>query len=219
MFWAAERKVSVRPVPLGVLNRPWVAWGDVAGLIAFFTGISLVFSPSAAGPPFGVPGIGTVVDGLVAPKVIRTIGSKQVLITGGIPQTVFTAALLGLGDERSWVWPLLVATFVGGVGNMLVIVGFMVTATSGPADHEQGLASRARDHDPADRHHHGRADHERDRHRHDDRHRHLGRPRPSSADCGLRTAFAANAALVLVGALTSAALLSGARSDARSGAR
>jgi len=47
----------------------------------------------------------------------------------------------------------------------------------------------------------------------------LGRPRPSSADCGLRTAFAANAALVLVGALTSAALLSGARSDARSGAR
>jgi hypothetical protein len=36
---------------------------------------------------------------------------------------------------------MLGASYVGGVGNMLVIVGFMVTATSGLADHEQGLAT------------------------------------------------------------------------------
>ncbi|WP_328708594.1 MFS transporter [Microbispora hainanensis] len=36
---------------------------------------------------------------------------------------------------------LLPATFLGGVGNMLVIVGFMVTATTGLPDHEQGLAT------------------------------------------------------------------------------
>jgi MFS family permease len=36
---------------------------------------------------------------------------------------------------------MLVATFVGGIGNMLLIVGFMVTATSGLPDHEQGLAT------------------------------------------------------------------------------
>jgi MFS family permease len=36
---------------------------------------------------------------------------------------------------------LLPATFFGGIGNMLVIVGFMVTATSGLPDAEQGLAT------------------------------------------------------------------------------
>lgn len=86
-------------------------------------------------------GVGTVVGGTIAPKVIGRIGSRSTLITGGILQTAFTAALLGLGDDRSWMWLLLIGTFVGGVGNMLVIVGFMVTATSGLADHEQGLAT------------------------------------------------------------------------------
>ncbi|MGR6319447.1 hypothetical protein Q2K19_28670 [Micromonospora soli] len=36
---------------------------------------------------------------------------------------------------------LLVTTFVGGVANLVVIVGFMVTATSGLPDGEQGLAT------------------------------------------------------------------------------
>ncbi|MGV9249934.1 MFS transporter [Streptomyces sp. NPDC003697] len=153
LFYAVERKVSAPLVPLGVLGRRSVAWGNIAGLIAFLTETSLVFlltlylqkvlgfSPLAAGLSFGVLGIGTVVGGTIAPKVIGQIGSKSTLITGGILQTVFTAALLGLGDDRSWMWLLLIGTFAGGVGNMLVIVGFMVTATSGLADHEQGLAT------------------------------------------------------------------------------
>ena len=37
--------------------------------------------------------------------------------------------------------PLLVATFAGGVANLVAIVGFMVVATSGLPDHEQGLAT------------------------------------------------------------------------------
>lgn len=153
VFLAVERKVAAPLVPLSVLGKRSVAWGNVAGLIAFLTEASLVFlltlylqevlgfSPLAAGLSFGVLGLGTVVGGSVAPKVIGKIGTKQTLITGGILQTLFTAALLGLGDDRSWMWLLLVATFVAGVGNMLVIVGFMVTATSGLADHEQGLAT------------------------------------------------------------------------------
>lgn len=36
---------------------------------------------------------------------------------------------------------LLAATFVGGVANLVVIVGFMVTATSGLTETEQGLAT------------------------------------------------------------------------------
>ncbi|WAL69117.1 MFS transporter [Amycolatopsis cynarae] len=153
VFYAIERKVSRPLVPLGMLGKRSVAWGNFAGLIAFLTFTSLVFpltlylqevlgfSALAAGLSFGVLGMGTVLGGVTASKVIGRIGTKQTLIVGGLLQTVFTAALVGLGDDRSWLWLMLVASFLGGVGNMLAIVGFMVTATSGHADHEQGLAT------------------------------------------------------------------------------
>ncbi|MFI6247798.1 MFS transporter [Streptomyces sp. NPDC051016] len=221
VFWAVERGVSAPLVPLGVLGRRSVAWGNVAGLIAFLTETSLVFlltlylqevlgfSPLAAGLSFGVLGIGTVVGGSVAPRVIGRIGSRRTLIAGGILQTVFTAALLGLGADRSWMWLLLVATFAGGVGNMLVIVGFMVTATSGLADHEQGLATGLATMTQQI----GIT---------------MGTPVMSAVAAaamtgtgasavlgGLRTAIALNAALVLLGTLTSAVFLRDARPGAR----
>ncbi|MFE0676015.1 MFS transporter [Streptomyces sp. NPDC058867] len=153
VFVAVERRVSAPLVPVTVLRKRSVAWGNVAGLLAFLTETSLVFlltlylqevlgfSPLAAGLSFGVLGAGTVVGGFLAPRVIGAIGRRRTLIAGGLLQTVSTAALLGLGEGSSWMWLLLTATFAGGVGNMLVIVGFMVTATSGLADHEQGLAT------------------------------------------------------------------------------
>ena len=91
----------------------------------------------------------------------------------------------------------------------------MVTATSGPADHEQGLATGL----AAMTQQIGIT---------------VGAPIMSAIATvtmtgtgtgasavlgGLRTALAANAALVVVGALASAGVLRGARSDARSGAR
>ncbi|MFP8960705.1 MFS transporter [Streptomyces nanhaiensis] len=153
LFYAVESRTASPLVPVGVLRRRNVAWGNVAGLIAFLTETSLVFlmtlylqkvldfSPLSAGLSFGVLGIGTVIGGSIAPRVVGRIGTRSTLIAGGLLQTVATAALLGLGDDRSWMWLLLLATFAGGVGNMLVIVGFMITATTGLPDHEQGLAT------------------------------------------------------------------------------
>lgn len=128
-------------------------FGNLAGLLAFVTETSLVFlmtlylqkvlgfSPLAAGLSFGVLGLGTVVGGVTAARVIGGIGTTPALVTGGLVQAVATVALVGLGDGRGSMWLLLTATFVGGVGNMLVIVGFMVTATSGLPDAEQGMAT------------------------------------------------------------------------------
>ncbi|MFB0617045.1 MFS transporter [Streptomyces sp. AGS-58] len=152
-FRAVERRVPAPLVPMGVLGKRSVAWGNVVGLVAFLTETSLVFlltlylqqvlgfSPLAAGLSFGVLGAGTVIGGSVAPRVIGRFGAPRVILAGGLVQALFTAALLGLGTGHSSLWLLLAATFAGGVGNMLVIVGFMVTATSGLADHEQGLAT------------------------------------------------------------------------------
>ncbi|MEU3858919.1 MFS transporter [Streptomyces sp. NPDC028722] len=152
-FRAVERRVPAPLVPWGVLGKRSVAWGNVVGLIAFLTETSLVFlltlylqevlgfSPLAAGLSFGVLGAGTVVGGAVAPRVIGRFGAPRTILAGGLVQALFTAALLGLGTGHASLWLFLGATFAGGVGNMLVIVGFMVTATSGLADHEQGLAT------------------------------------------------------------------------------
>ncbi|GAA2125581.1 MFS transporter [Kitasatospora saccharophila] len=153
VFVAVERRAAAPLVPLSVLRRRGVVRGNLAGLIAFLTETSLVFlltlylqevldfSALAAGLSFGVLGLGTVLGGATAARLIAATGTRATLVTGGLVQAAATAALLLLGTGRSSLWLLLAATFVGGVGNMFVIVGFMVTATSGLPDHEQGLAT------------------------------------------------------------------------------
>ncbi|MEV7591177.1 MFS transporter, partial [Streptomyces sp. NPDC089922] len=153
VFYAIESKSAAPLVPVSVLKKKTVAWGNIAGLIAFLTETSLVFlmtlylqevldfSPLTAGLSFGVLGIGTVIGGSIAPRVIGAVGTRSTLITGGVLQAVATLSLVALGETSASMWLLLVATFAGGVGNMLVIVGFMVTATTGLPDHEQGMAT------------------------------------------------------------------------------
>ncbi|MFC5834166.1 MFS transporter [Nonomuraea insulae] len=153
VFHRVERTAAQPLVPLHVLRKPTVAWGNLLGLLAFVTETSLVylltlylqktlgFSALAAGLSFGVLGLGTVIGGLLAPKAIARTSVVTVLVGGGLLQTVSTAVLLLLGGTPASMGLLLPATFLGGVGNMLVIVGFMVTATTGLPDHQQGLAT------------------------------------------------------------------------------
>ncbi|MFI7444750.1 MFS transporter [Nonomuraea indica] len=153
LFHLVERRAVQPLVPLDVLRKRTVAWGNVLGLLAFVTETSLVylltlymqktlgFSALAAGLAFGVLGLGTVAGGLLASRMIARTSTSAVLIGGGLLQAAFTAVLLLLGDTPAAMGLLLPATFLGGVGNMLVIVGFMVTATTGLPDREQGLAT------------------------------------------------------------------------------
>ncbi|MFF2775660.1 MFS transporter [Streptomyces sp. NPDC058052] len=152
-FPFVERRSAAPLVPLRVLKRRTVVWGNLAGLAAFATETSLVFlmtlhlqdvlgfSPLAAGLSFGVLGAGTVLGGLLAPRLIGRFSPRAALVAGGVLQAAATLALLGIGDGRNTYGLLLAATFAGGVGNMLAIVGFMVTATSGLPDTEQGMAT------------------------------------------------------------------------------
>jgi EmrB/QacA subfamily drug resistance transporter len=152
-FHRIERATDAPLVPVAILRRRSVAWGNITGMVAFLTETSLVFlltlylqqvlgfSPLAAGLSFGVLGLGTVLGGTIAPRVIARTSTRSTLLIGAVVQSVATAALLALGTTSAGLPLMLVATFVGGVGNMLLIVGFMVTATSGLPDHEQGLAT------------------------------------------------------------------------------
>lgn len=152
-FWLVERKVDAPLVPVAILARRSVGWGNLAGLLAFLTETSLVFlltlylqrvlncSPLQAGLSFAVLGIGTVLGGILGPKLIGRINEKRAIVTGFVVQGVATGVLVFLGPSSVWIVPLLVATFLGGIANLVAIVGFMVTATSGLPDSEQGLAT------------------------------------------------------------------------------
>ncbi|WP_207944768.1 MFS transporter [Actinomadura rubrisoli] len=151
-FWLVESRVAAPLVPVPILRRRSIAWGNAAGLLAFATETSLVFlltlymqkvlgfSPLSAGLSFAVLGLGTVLGGMLAPKIIGRIGTKRTLMLGFAVQTAATLPLVLLGSGTAWMALLLVATFAGGVANLVAIVGFMVTATSGLPDEEQGLA-------------------------------------------------------------------------------
>lgn len=153
-FWAIEQRVAAPLVPVRILRQRSVAWGNLAGVLAFATETSLVFlltlylqevlgySPLAAGLSFAVLGLGTVLGGILGPKAIARLGNPaRALALGMTVQAAATLVLMFLGTSRGGMPLLLVATFVGGVANLVAIVGFMVTATSGLPDQEQGLAA------------------------------------------------------------------------------
>jgi MFS family permease len=152
-FWAVERTAAQPLVPLAVLRRSAIAWGNAAGLVAFATETSVVFlltlylqevrgySPLQTGLSFAVLGAGTVLGGLLGPRLIAAAGSRNAVVLGLGVQAGATVPLVFLGFQPGWIAVLLAATFAGGVANLAAIVGFMVTATSGLPDAEQGLAA------------------------------------------------------------------------------
>ncbi|MEV7660860.1 MFS transporter [Paenarthrobacter sp. NPDC089316] len=153
VFVAVERRAASPLVPLDILKRSTVAWGNIAGILAFVTETSLVFlltlylqqvlgyTPLGAGLAFAVLGVGTVLGGILGPKVIGKFGNKKAIVYGFIVQAIATGLLVLLSTDPASIGLLLVATVIGGVANLVVIVGFMVTATSGLPDAEQGLAT------------------------------------------------------------------------------
>jgi predicted MFS family arabinose efflux permease len=152
-FLAIERRAVEPLVPPAILRRRTVAAGNGAGLLAFATETSLVFlltlylqdvlgySPLQAGLSFAVLGAGTVLGGLLGPRVIGAVGSRRALGLGFLVQSAATLPLAFLGSAPGWIALVLVATFAGGIANLVAIVGFMVTATTGLPDREQGLAT------------------------------------------------------------------------------
>lgn len=152
-FILIESRVAEPLVALALLRRRSVAWGNVAGLLAFATETSLVFlltlyvqdvlgfSAVAAGLILGVLGIGTVIGGLIAPRIIGRTNAATAIILGFLVQAAATVPLAFLPDDRGWLPVLLIAAFIGGVANLVAIVGYAVASTAGVPAEQQGLAT------------------------------------------------------------------------------
>lgn len=152
-FWFIELKSPNPLAPVRVLKRRTVGWGNFGGFasIAMATAISftttlymqkvLGFSAFTTGVVIGLPGILTIVGGTIAPRLLGRIGAPAVLALSLVVQSAGYAVLLWLNDGDSGVVLVLVALAVGFFGHAYSLVSYMVTATSGLPDEEQGLAT------------------------------------------------------------------------------
>lgn len=152
-FWRAEQRHEHPLVPTAILTRRTIGWGNVAGFVTFSMESSLVFvltmylqhvlglNPLQTGLMLGAIGLGAIIGGSAGSRVIGAFGVRRTLATGLAVQAVFTVLLVALGTSTAWLWVLAAVTFLGAIGHVCVIVGFMVAATSGLPDREQGLAT------------------------------------------------------------------------------
>ncbi|MET9499799.1 MFS transporter [Streptomyces sp. NPDC006552] len=153
-FWLVELKAEAPLAPVRVLKRQSVKWGNFAGLITFTMESSVIFlltlylqevfgySPLQTGLAFCGIGIASFIGGMVAPRAIGRFGNRNALAGGLLLQAIGTGALflVGNGGAGSLVL-MLAASSAGAFGHLNAIVGYMVTATSGLPDGEQGLAT------------------------------------------------------------------------------
>ncbi|MFD8705586.1 MFS transporter [Kitasatospora sp. NPDC059648] len=153
-FWFIELKSANPLVPVRVLKRRTVRWGNFGGFasIAMTTATSfsttlymqkvLDFPTFTTGVVIGLPGLLTVLGGTIAPRLLGRIGAPAVLALSLVVQCVGYGVLLLLGDKESTgVILVLVALSVGFFGHAYSLVSYMVSATSGLPDDEQGLAT------------------------------------------------------------------------------
>lgn len=153
-FWVIELRSSAPLAPVRILTHPNVAWGNYAGLIIFVVEPAMIFlmtlylqrvlslSPLATGLIFGIPGIASVVAGVIAGRFLARFGNRAVLVTGLSVQGLATIPLIFLGTEPTVAVVVVVAALlIGFFGHVTAIVAFTVTATTGLPDSEQGLAT------------------------------------------------------------------------------
>jgi predicted MFS family arabinose efflux permease len=153
LFYWIERRAAAPLVAIEMLARPSVRWGNIAALTIFSMEAGLVFlmtlylqdvlhfGPLTTGLVFGIPGLASVAAGVVAGRMIARRGARPVLLVALLVQGGFTAPLILLGTEPSWLWLLVPALFLGFLGHITAVVAATVIATSDVADADAGLAT------------------------------------------------------------------------------
>jgi EmrB/QacA subfamily drug resistance transporter len=152
-FAAIELRTAQPLVSLQVIRRRTVRWSNLMGLVTFTMASSLTFlmtlylqrvlgySPLVTGLTFGLLGAAAFVGGLVAPRLIGRAGGPGGLLVGLVIQASASFLLFFVGDGKSWLTLVLIGTAISGYGHITAVVCFMVTATSGLPNEEQGLAT------------------------------------------------------------------------------
>lgn len=153
LFFWIERHAAAPLVAIEMLARPAVRWGNFAALTIFSMEAGLIFlmtlylqkvlhfGPLTTGLIFGVPGLASVIAGVVAGRIIGRRGARIVLFVALLVQGGMTAPLILLGTQSAWLWLLIPALFGGFFSHITAIVAATVTATAETPDANKGLAT------------------------------------------------------------------------------
>jgi MFS family permease len=153
LFVLIERRAKAPLVAIGMLTLPSVRWGNLAAMTIFSMEAGLVFlitlylqevlhlGPLITGLIFGVPGLASVVAGVIAGRIIGRRGAHIVLLAALLVQGGMTLPLILLGTQATWLWLLVPALFGGFFGHITAVVAATVTATSEVPDADKGLAT------------------------------------------------------------------------------
>ncbi|MFI9012118.1 MFS transporter [Actinosynnema sp. NPDC053489] len=154
-FFLVELRSSNPLVPVQVLRRRTVSWGNLGGLVTFSMASALAFlmtlylervlhqSALVTGLIFAAWGVTSVFGGLLAPKAMKWLGSSHAALVAGLTlQALSCAVLFLLGtDTATGIVLVVVCTATNGFGHVFSVVSYTVVAVSGIPDEEQGLAT------------------------------------------------------------------------------
>jgi len=153
LFYWIEQRASAPLVAIEMLAWPSVRWGNIAVLTIFSMEAGLIYlvtiylqevlhlGPFATGLVFGVPGLASIVAGILAGRIVARRGARPVLLVALLIQGGCTAPLILLGSDLSSMWLLIPALFVGFFGHITAVVAATVAATSEVPEASKGLAS------------------------------------------------------------------------------
>jgi MFS family permease len=153
LFFQIERRATAPLVAIEMLARPAVRWGNFAALTIFSMEAGLIFlmtlylqevlhfGPLTTGLIFGVPGLASVIAGVVAGGIIGRRGARIVLFVALLVQGGMTVPLILLGTQPEWLWLLIPTLFGGFFSHITAVVAATVTATSETPDANKGLAT------------------------------------------------------------------------------
>ncbi|KJY41162.1 MFS transporter [Streptomyces sp. NRRL B-1568] len=153
VFWRIELRAAHPLASVGILRKPTVRWGNIGGfatitmqtavifLVTLYLQEVLGYSPMATGLAFAVIGVAAFLGGMAAPRLIHRFGSRAGLLTGMLLQAAGPTGLFLTAAEDSSIAVTLAILAVGAFGHVTAVVSYMVTATSGLPDGEQGLAT------------------------------------------------------------------------------
>ncbi|PZT71780.1 MULTISPECIES: MFS transporter [unclassified Streptomyces] len=153
VFWTVESRTADALVPVRILKKPDIAFGNLAALfifggetaLIFFTGLYvqnvLGLSSLLAGLVLLGIGVGQIIAGVVGPRILHKVSPRSLLGVSLFLQGAFMLFGAWASDDPAWLVPLIVTQFVNAFFSMLAALCFMVIATSSADADSQGMAT------------------------------------------------------------------------------
>ncbi|GAA2416781.1 MFS transporter [Nonomuraea africana] len=152
-FWVTERRVQDPIVPLGLFRNRHVTLGNVICFASSATVMATVFlaamvmqqvlgaSALQAGLSFAPVSAVITVVALKSGAAVARFGVRNVLLASALLIAAGSLLLATVPAEGSFLLHVVPGLLVSGIGGGLGFAPGMLVATTGVADHQQGLAS------------------------------------------------------------------------------